>query len=315
MHEALSTCRDTVTTLIVWLRQQNYRFVAVTPATHARVTGRCSAAAANTLRDVFGWNLSFHRDLLPRNIFATLLDGGAIQAEGSLWRSTVRVSSLGDDLFAHSSFPTTEADAVFFGPDTYRFASAIEHCLADFKSIRRAADIGCGSGAGGLLIARSAPEANVFLADINARALKFAHANLAAADLANVKLVQSDIFSHLPGEFDFAVANPPYLVDAAARAYRHGGRKIGTELSLRILFEMYDRLDSQGTGLIYTGAPIVRGQDIFKTEAERFLRSRRARWTYEEMDPDVFGEELELPAYADVERIAVVVLTFVKDEH
>jgi hypothetical protein len=33
------------------------------------------------------------------------------------------------------------------------------------------------------------------------------------------------------------------------------------------------------------------------------------RWSYAEVDPDVFGEELETPAYADADRIAAVVLT------
>jgi len=33
---------------------------------------------------------------------------------------------------------------------------------------------------------------------------------------------------------------------------------------------------------------------------------------YRELDPDVFGEELERPAYARVERIAVIGLDVVK---
>ena len=38
-------------------------------------------------------------------------------------------------------------------------------------------------------------------------------------------------------------------------------------------------------------------------------REKSAKVHYEEIDPDVFGEELENPAYAEVERIAAVVLT------
>lgn len=30
------------------------------------------------------------------------------------------------------------------------------------------------------------------------------------------------------------------------------------------------------------------------------------QWCYEEIDPDVFGEELEQPAYQHIERIALV---------
>ena len=35
-------------------------------------------------------------------------------------------------------------------------------------------------------------------------------------------------------------------------------------------------------------------------------------WSYREMDPDVFGEELDEPAYLDAERIAVVALVVQK---
>ena len=37
------------------------------------------------------------------------------------------------------------------------------------------------------------------------------------------------------------------------------------------------------------------------------------RWTYEEIDPDVFGEELDGGAYASADRIAAVLLTAKKD--
>ena len=43
--------------------------------------------------------------------------------------------------FMHSACPTTARDAVFFGPDTHKFADAINAWLANRKpSIRRAPD-------------------------------------------------------------------------------------------------------------------------------------------------------------------------------
>lgn len=36
------------------------------------------------------------------------------------------------------------------------------------------------------------------------------------------------------------------------------------------------------------------------------LQRQAARWTYAELDPDVFGEQLSQPGYEDVERIAAV---------
>jgi hypothetical protein len=38
------------------------------------------------------------------------------------------------------------------------------------------------------------------------------------------------------------------------------------------------------------------------------LDLRGCRWSYRELDPDVFGEELLEPAYARAERIAAVSL-------
>jgi len=37
-------------------------------------------------------------------------------------------------------------------------------------------------------------------------------------------------------------------------------------------------------------------------------------WTYEELDPDVFGEELERGVYTGADRIAAVTLTVTKRE-
>ena len=39
-----------------------------------------------------------------------------------------------------------------------------------------------------------------------------------------------------------------------------------------------------------------------------FLAESGWPWRYRELDPDVFGEELEEPAYAEAERIAAVAL-------
>ncbi|MDP2357826.1 MAG: class I SAM-dependent methyltransferase [Beijerinckiaceae bacterium] len=301
-----------VTALLEYLSRQGYAFVTVTPSTHARVIERRGDNAAKNLRDAFGWNLPFDKDLLSPDLFASLYAAEVVRPNNALWLSNVRVASLNGHLFVHSAYPTREEDAVFFGPDTYRFSSAVLRRLRTAEPITRAADIGCGTGAAGILIARTHPKADVVLGDINERALQFAAVNAAAANIANVSIHHSDILAQLPGDFDFIVANPPYMVDAAQRAYRHGGADQGTELSLRILDAALGRLLPNGSGLIYTGAPVSDGEDIFRTGVERVFSKHRATWTYDEIDPDVFGEELDQPAYLNVERIAAVVLEFRK---
>ena len=111
---------------------------------------------------------------------------------------------------------------------------------------------------------------------------------------------------------DIVVANPPYLVDPAHRLYRDGGGALGFDLSLRILRETLDRQAATAPGgllILYTGVAIVAGgKDPFRAAAERLLHEpgRRVRWSYGEIDPDVFGEELENPVYAEAERIAAI---------
>jgi hypothetical protein len=60
--------------------------------------------------------------------------------------------------------------------------------------------------------------------------------------------------------------------------------------------------------LLYTGAPIVDGEDQFFLALEPVLKSAGRAFTYEEIDPDVFGEELDQASYARTDRIAVVAL-------
>jgi hypothetical protein len=65
---------------------------------------------------------------------------------------------------------------------------------------------------------------------------------------------------------------------------------------------------------MYTGSPIVRGVDRLRRAIEENFAGRDLRWAYEEIDPDVFGEELETAAYKHVDRIAAVVLTATRRE-
>jgi hypothetical protein len=48
------------------------------------------------------------------------------------------------------------------------------------------------------------------------------------------------------------------------------------------------------------------GRDELREALESLSGEAGCALAYRELDPDVFGEELENPAYADVERIAVV---------
>jgi methylase of polypeptide subunit release factors len=291
------------------LRASGYEFTTITPATHARVNARPENCEAKELRDVFGWSRPFSRDGLPADIFALMQEAGILVEENGMVRSRVRVSWLAGELFFHSAFPTTEADAVFFGPDTYRFARAIKAALKERTApIANAIDIGCGAGPGGILVAKDAPEARVLMTDINEAALRLSRVNAALAGTTNALPRRSDILTDVDGSFDLIVSNPPYLNDRLQRAYRHGGGHFGAALSLKILEAALPRLAPDGALVLYTGTAIVSGRDLFRESALPGLAAGDFAWTYEEADPDVFGEELESDAYGTADRIAAVVL-------
>lgn len=123
-----------------------------------------------------------------------------------------------------------------------------------------------------------------------------------------MQFAQGDLFAAVSGEFDFIVANPPYLNDSTERAYRHGGGKWGGGLSQRIVLEGLPRLAPGGRLVLYTGSAIAAGVDGLKQDLAEYLAALGWPWSYRELDPDVFGEELDEPAYTQAERIAAVAL-------
>lgn len=301
---------DALIALVSYLKDGGYRFTTPSPATHARVNNRPTNALALRLEDVFGWSRPFEEGLLPDVVFAMMEHANVALQDGDEWKSAIRVSTLGDFWLVHSAYPTTEANAVFFGPDTYRFATALAQMMSSRQQpVRRAVDIGTGSGCAALMIARQWPDAEVWAADINAAALEATQVNASVNGTPNVIACESNLLTAIDGEFDLIVANPPYLVDANERAYRHGGGPLGAGLSLAIVEAGVARLAPGGTLLLYTGVAIVQGEDPFLQAATPLLARPDITWTYREMDPDIFGEELLGGCYADTDRIAAVVLT------
>ena len=115
--------------------------------------------------------------------------------------------------------------------------------------------------------------------------------------------------SAFEGQFDLILSNPPYLADPLARLYRHGGGELGSELSVQIVEQGIRRLAPGGRLVLYTGSAIVGGKDEFCDTLRSRLAGRPLHFGYEEIDPDVFGEELEHPPYDRADRIAVVGVT------
>lgn len=307
MLTELSTSEQALVALLDWLSSENYRFITPTPVTHQRMWSRRQGETAENLRDVFGWNLPFSPTLLPPHILLLLKEAGVLLTLKNQHRSHIRVSSIGERLFLHSAFPTDGENAVFFGPDTYRFVNFLHQQLRNHQENTplRILDIGCGSGAGGLMAAQYCPQSLLTLSDINPIALRYSAINACHAKQP-ATFVLSDVMAETTGFFDLIIANPPYLHDDFARLYRHGGHNLGRALSVRIVTEAIEHLAVDGRLLLYTGVAIVDGSDGFFDEILPILEPADVNWHYEEIDPDVFGEELERSIYRRAERIAVV---------
>jgi SAM-dependent methyltransferase len=296
------------------LKDRGYRFTAITPKSHRRAIGH--AIDPTTLEAIFGWHLPFLPQALDPALLTLLDEAGALERHGGKAKASVRFASLDDMLFVHSGYPTHEQDAVFFGPDTYRFARALRAAVAPSTAAAplRLIDIGCGSGAGGLFAGRLlGPTTDVVLADINRKALAFSGVNAAINDCRNVATVLSDVLDGVEGEADIIIANPPYLIDADERLYRHGGGDLGISLAVRIAEQSLKRLRPGGRFLLYTGVPIIRGADPLFHALRPLLQPFGGQYSYEEVDPDVFGEELARDVYATADRIAVITLTVMKE--
>ena len=286
------------------LKARAYRFVTITPASHARVLARPDRRWAHSLEDVLGWSLPFAEGAIDGEIADLLRRADALEAVEGGHRSLVRVSSLGGELYLHSAYPTDAEDAVFFGPDSYRFADLIEAELGDCSGTL--VDIGTGSGVGAIVAAKRCPEARAVMTDVNPSALRFADINAKAAGVT-VQARLADDLSAL-GPIQVALANPPYIVDHADRAYRDGGGMLGAQVSLDMARMAIARLAPGGRLILYTGSAIVGGRDALREALAELGGALR----YREIDPDVFGEELTLPAYAQVDRIALVAAVLTK---
>jgi len=76
----------------------------------------------------------------------------------------------------------------------------------------RVVDVGTGSGALAIVLARHLPEAQITATDISREALRVAAINVRAYRLqGRISLVQADLLVAVAGPLDLIVANPPYV--------------------------------------------------------------------------------------------------------
>ena len=130
---------------------------------------------------------------------------------------------------------------------------------------QRVLDLCTGSGCIAIAVATEFPEALVDAADISMDALSVASVNVEHHDLLErLNLIESDVFSKLPGQrYDLIVSNPPYvdsedMADLPPEFEKEpelglaSGRD-GLDLTRRILAEAADHLTDDGVLVVEVG--------------------------------------------------------------
>jgi len=105
------------------------------------------------------------------------------------------------------------ADVLIPRPETELL---VEFALAQIQDRlpARILDLGSGSGAVTLAIARLRPAVTVLGVDVSPAAVALAQRNAVRLRIANAEFIESDWFTRVPaGAFDLILANPPYVAD------------------------------------------------------------------------------------------------------
>jgi release factor glutamine methyltransferase len=98
-------------------------------------------------------------------------------------------------------------------PETEEWVhQVIEKLNSNKNQVKKILDIGTGSGAIALSLAKNFPDTEVWAIDINQTALRLAQENAELNAIKNVKFLESDLFEKLQDQkFDLIVSNPPYI--------------------------------------------------------------------------------------------------------
>jgi release factor glutamine methyltransferase len=155
----------------------------------------------------------------------------------------------------------------------------------------RIVDVGTGSGAIALALAKELPTAEIHATDISAAALEVARANAARHELTSrIKFHKTDLLSGFPpASFDNVVSNPPYVGDSEEESVQLEVRKFEPRHAVfagPTGVEVIERLIPQAREALRPGGWLV--FEISGTIAER-VRCLLSAWDEVEIRNDLQG--------------------------
>ena len=150
-------------------------------------------------------------------------------------------------------------------------------------SVIRILDIGTGSGAIALALAKELPEAEVTATDISPAALKIAKKNARNLHLEKqIEFLKGDLFAPVKGLFDIVISNPPYISEAEYKELPHGVKdfepriallagQTGVEFYEKLIYQSKNHLKKDGWLLMETGAPQAKKISVIMQECAFFV--------------------------------------------
>jgi release factor glutamine methyltransferase len=158
-------------------------------------------------------------------------------------------------------------DVLIPRPDTEIIVEeALDVCRKIDSSEINILDIGTGSGAIALALAKETPRAKIVATDISAAALALARENARALKLEDkIDFHEGDLFEPVEGVFDIIVCNPPYISEKEYKKLPEGVKdyepsvallagKKGTEFYEILIYGAKDYLEKNGWLLLEIGA-------------------------------------------------------------
>ena len=169
---------------------------------------------------------------------------GLVSREGGKLVPRGRIVPVDDVLLASDGFTRDAEDP----PDyvaTYTPTARTCDLLTPRPRVRRALDVGTGSGIHALLAARHAKR--VVAVDVNPRALAYTEVNAALNGLDNIECRRGSFFEPVDGEtYDLITCNAPFVVSPEARwAYRDSGFR-GDDVTAHVIAEAAAHLADGG---------------------------------------------------------------------